>query len=89
MVFKAFELAAFLNKLLLIQLTRCFTAVPVLLYFNLNPSPIEVSGSFATDPQEKGLGCKFAVLGLTFLSLEKQLSYKLDFAPRFLCFVML
>lgn len=23
-------------------------------------------------PREKGLGCKFAVLGLTFLSLEKQ-----------------
>lgn len=49
MVFKAFELAAFLNELLLMQLTWCFTAVTVLPYLNPDPSPIEVSGNFATD----------------------------------------
>lgn len=56
MVFKAFELAAFLNKLLLMQLTRCFTAVPVLLYLNLDPTPIEVSGNFATDSMGERAG---------------------------------
>jgi len=49
MVFRAFELAAFLNKLLLMQLIRCFTAVPALPYLNLNLSSIEVSGNFAMD----------------------------------------
>ena len=58
MVFKAFELAAFLNKLLLTQLTWCFTAVPVLPYLNLDLSPIEVSGNFATDsPGERAGQC--------------------------------
>lgn len=56
MVFKAFELAAFLNKLLLMQLIQCFTAVPVLLYLNLDPTPIEVSGNFATDSMGERAG---------------------------------
>lgn len=49
MVFKAFGLAAFPNEWLLTQLAWCFTAVLVLPYLNLDPSPVEVSGNFATD----------------------------------------
>lgn len=56
MVFKAFELAAFLNKLLLMHLTWCFTAVPVLPYLNPDLFPMEVSGNFATDSMGERAG---------------------------------
>lgn len=67
MVFEAFELAAFLNKLLVTLLSPCFTAVPVLLRLNLDSVAV-----LPLPPQARGLGHKCAARGLTFLSLEKQ-----------------
>lgn len=76
MASEAFQLAAFLNKLVLMQFTWHFTAVPALLY--LNPNSMG----------EKGWAV-FAALSLTFLSLERQYLMNQGFALSFLCAVML